>query len=145
MVIQLDSPLDFWALPYVNILSENGTGTTGGYRGQLLDPLNAGAPTGVDLEIRTSAALPTTGQTPNRILADPGVLFATSTISSVLPIPTLHPVVVAAPWAHSDLALQWNAANLSMRTIADIARLSREPIPNRFNFAINIMGTFNLI
>lgn len=121
VVIQLDSSLDLWALPYVHLVAESGSGTTTSFRAPLLNPQN-GSPTGIDVELRTAGRLPAGGaDRAGDILGDTTVLFTTTNINEVLPVSSGHPVIVAAPWARTDLALQWNATNPSMRTIADIA------------------------
>ncbi len=121
VVIQLDSSLDLWALPYVHLVAEAGSGTTTSFRAPLLNPQN-GSPTGIDVELRTAGRLPG-GETvqADAVLGDNTVLFTTTNINEVLPVTSGHPVIVAAPWARTDLALQWNATTASMRTIADIA------------------------
>jgi hypothetical protein len=119
VVIQLDSSLDLWSIPYVHMIAEQGSGTTSSYRAPLLNSVN-GSPTGVDIELRTAGRIPVGGAA-GSVLGDASVLFTTTNINEVLPVSEGHPVIVAAPWARTDLALQWNAATTSMRTIADLA------------------------
>jgi hypothetical protein len=119
VVIQLDSALDLWSLPYVHMIAGQGRGTASAYRAPLLN-WEDGSPTGVDLELRTAGRIPV-GAPAGSVLGDANVLFTTTNINEVLPVTDGHPVIVAAPWARTDLALQWNAATTSMRTIADIA------------------------
>lgn len=119
VVVQLDSALDLWSLPYVHMIAEQGIGTTSSFRAPLLNSEN-GSPTGVDIELRTAGRLPV-GSAAGSVLGDASVLFTTTNINEVLPVTAGHPVIVAAPWARTDLALQWTAVSTSMRTIADIA------------------------
>jgi hypothetical protein len=119
VVVQLDSALDLWSLPYVHMIAEQGSGTTSSFRAPLLNSEN-GSPTGVDIELRTAGRLPV-GSEAGAVLGDASVLFTTTNINEVLPVSKGHPVIVAAPWARTDLALQWNAVTTSMRTIADVA------------------------
>jgi hypothetical protein len=118
VVVQLDSALDLWSLPYVHMVAEQGTGTPSSFRAPLYS--ENGSPTGVDIELRTAGRLPV-GAGAGSVLGDASVLFTTTNINEVLPVTSSHPVIVAAPWARTDLALQWNAVTTSMRTIADIA------------------------
>lgn len=120
VVIQLDTPLDMWALPYVHLIGPDGQGSASTYRAPLVNP-DTGNPTGIDIELRTSGRLPVTGASASSVLGDPAVLFTTTNFEQVLPVEATAPVIVAAPWSRTDLALQWTAALPAMRTIADIA------------------------
>ena len=121
VVVQLDSSLDLFALPYVHLLADSGSGTTTSFRAPLLNPQN-GSPTGIDLELRTAGGVSVGGmEKADSVLGDTAVLFTTTNINEVLPVTAGHPVIVAAPWAQTDVALQWDAKIPAMRTIADIA------------------------
>jgi hypothetical protein len=119
VVIQLDTALDLWALPYVHLFGEGGSGSSTGFRAPLVN--RDSTPTGIDIELRSVGRLPAGGVPAASVLGDPTVLFTTTDINTVVPVDATRPVIVAAPWARGDLALQWTATLPAMRTIADIA------------------------
>ena len=104
IVIQLDRPLDVWALPFVGVSSVDGLTGASAYRGAMLDPLSA-LPLGIDIEIRTTATI-TNGSVLDALDRDPTIMLgAISTDQLLAAKPGIS--AVFAPWERNDLALTW--------------------------------------
>lgn len=107
IVIQLDRPVDVWALPLVGVSAVDGLTGAAAYRGAMLDPLSV-LPLGIDIEIRTKATL-ADASVLDALDRDPTILLGAVSTSDLLAAkPTVR--AVFTPWERNDLALTWPAA-----------------------------------
>ncbi len=104
IVIQLDRPVDIWALPLVGVSAIDGLTGASAYRGAMLDPLSV-LPLGIDIEIRTKATI-ANASVLDALGRDPTILLgAISTDELLAAKPEIR--AVFAPWERNDLALTW--------------------------------------
>lgn len=126
VVIQLAGPPDMWALPYVGAAAVDGTvSAPGRYSAALLDPRSV-TPTGIGIELRTAAALPSGQSVSQAMQSDPSILLGeVGTIDALESVATAPTVAVLAPWERADTAFTWDATTQNDAiTIADLdARL----------------------
>ena len=107
IVIQLDRPVDVWALPLVGVSAVDGLTGASAYRGALLDPLSV-LPLGIDIELRTKATI-ANGSVLDALDRDPTILLGAISTEELLGArPTIR--AVFAPWERNDLVLTWPAA-----------------------------------
>lgn len=104
IVIQLDRPVDVWALPFVGVSAVDGLTGTSAYRAAMLDPLSV-LPLGIDIEIRTKATI-ANGSVLDALDRDPTIMLGAVSTDELL---TAKPEIraVFAPWERNDLALTW--------------------------------------
>ena len=104
IVIQLDRPVDVWALPFVGVSAVDGLTGASAYRGAMLDPLSV-LPLGIDIEIRTKATI-ANGGVLDALDRDPTIMLGAISTDELL---TAKPEIraVFAPWERNDLALTW--------------------------------------
>ena len=126
VVIQLAGPPDLWAMPYVGALAVDGSvASAGRYSAALLDPRSV-TPTGINVELRTSAALAPGQSVSQAMQADASILLGeVGTIEALESALKDRTVAVLAPWERADDAFVWDGRlQPDAITIADLdARL----------------------
>ena len=126
VVIQLAGPPDLWAMPYVGALAVDGSvASAGHYSAALLDPRSV-TPTGINVELRTSAALAPGQSVSQAMRADASILLGeVGTVEALESAPKDRTVAVLAPWERADTAFVWDGRlQPDAITIADLdARL----------------------
>lgn len=126
VVIQLAGPPDLWAMPYVGALAVDGSvASAGHYSAALLDPRSV-TPTGINVELRTSAVLAPGQSVSQAMQADASILLGeVGTVEALESAPKDRTVAVLAPWERADTAFVWDGRlQPDAITIADLdARL----------------------
>ena len=126
VVIQLAGPPDLWAMPYVGALAVDGSvASAGRYSAALLDPRSVTA-TGINVELRTSAALAPGQSVSQAMQADTSILLGeVGTVEALESVPKDRTLAVLAPWERADTAFVWDGRlQPDAITIADLdARL----------------------
>lgn len=120
LVVQLDGPLDAWALPLVAITAVDGRRTARGYRAAMLDPRTV-TTTGIDIELRRAPADGAAG-VPAALHADPTIVIGIAGTEVSVDDEKAHPTVtVMVPWEREDTVLAWSARALpDASVIADL-------------------------
>lgn len=122
VVVQIDGPMDFWTLPFVSLLAVDGFVSNGAYTASLLDPETV-APTGIQLQIRTSASLAADQTVLQAMDADPAILFGMVDTESAFVAPKKsRPIAVFTPWERDDLAFVWSRSG-PLTEVANLADL----------------------
>ena len=122
IVIQLAGPPDLWAMPYVGALAVDGSvASAGRYSAALLDPRSV-TPTGINVELRTSAALAPGQSVSQAMQADTSILLGeVGTVEALESAPKDRTVAVLVPWERADAAFVWDGRlQPDAITIADL-------------------------
>ena len=119
LVVQLDGPLDMWALPWTAMLATDGTAIDGSYRAQMVHPIDR-SPMGIQLQLRQVTPV---GRSVAEVLRDDrsvhlGVVSTDVSIAQRDAAPLNY---LAAPWLHDDRIIWWDAsAGGEALSIADL-------------------------
>ncbi len=106
LVVQLDGPIDFWALPWAAMLAIDGTSIGGSYNALMVHPANR-SPTGIRLELRQIK--PTNESVAEVLRNDRSAhLGVVSTDTSVAERSTAPLTYLTAPWVHDDRIITWD-------------------------------------
>lgn len=116
VVIQLNRPVDVWALPFVGVSAVDGRTGAAAYRAAMLDPVSV-LPLGIDIEIRTAQTIGG-GSVIKAMKADPTIMLGAISTDELLKANSSIKAVFA-PWERNDLAVAW-PASLGAKTAAEL-------------------------
>lgn len=116
VVIQLNRPVDVWAIPFIGVSAVDGRTGASAYRAAMIDPLSA-LPLGLDIELRTAATIGNASVVA-AMNADPNIVLGALSTEELLSADASIKAVFA-PWERNDLALTW-PASLGAETAAGL-------------------------